>query len=238
MGGGKMMEIRVNCNKCGDVGGHKYINSKTNLYYCFRCGDKGKSKKSIIAFKTQPKLREIEMFSLKLKTKISENVLKYMESRIPNKELLLTKVRWSPDLPDRAILPIWAGGKVKFWTARSISNAEPKFLSSGKKSNFVYNINDTVGWATLCEGPLDALSCPNGIAIFGKHPSEIQLKLIISKFHTVYIALDGDAVKDRKKLVKILLPYVKVKEVDFGKDEDPCSVGFEEMVNRIRKINL
>ena len=179
------------------------------------------------------------MFSLKLKTKASMKVFEYMKSRIPGRtQLLLSKIRWSPDLPDRAILPIWAGGKVQFWTARSTIGAIPKFLSSGRKSNFVYNINEATGWAVLCEGPLDALSCPNGIAIFGKHPSDTQLKLIISKFHTIYIALDGDAIKERQNLIKVLSPYLKVKEVEFGKDEDPCSTGYDAVFTRLRKAGL
>ena len=231
------MEVRALCNKCGSQ--KKYINKDKMVYFCFKCGDRGRLAGGLLPppIRTAP-ARQIDMFTFKIKNAESRAVYEYMLGRGFPSELIEKCVRWSPDLSGRAILPLWTGDKIPYWTARAINGAEPKYLSSGQKSKFVYGIDRAKGWAVLCEGPLDALASPNGIAIMGKIPSAIQLSLIASRFSTVFLAIDGDAPKERLELKRQLQRYLTVKEVYLEADEDPASLGIREMESRIREARV
>ena len=87
----------------------------------------------------------------------------------------------------------------------------------------------------LCEGPLDALSSPNGVALFGKDISNIQFKMLVSKFEKLYWALDGDTTRQKKieEFKHNLGLYLEVIDIPMESHEDPNTLGIEEMQRRI-----
>ncbi len=254
-----MAEISQNCPHCQnrgktpDTGNHMSINTTKKVYYCFRCNAKGK-------MGGPPRTGRIEQSEEKsLARQIDLKPIQYLEDPIQYETLLHRMNRrnseriinymndrglsacghfWSGQLPGRVVFPITKGDTILFWTARSVSDQIlPKYISSGKKSHFVYGLDEIEGdWAVLCEGPIDALSVPNGIAIFGKHPSDVQVRLISSRLKILYIALDGDA--DRSIIYKKFPRTIKLREVELNGDEDPNSVGREEMERRIREAGI
>lgn len=243
------MEVKSKCPYCPGRGltpdpeEHLYTNPEKGVYFCFRCQATGvvKLRGGGLARPVSVKApRQIMLFSFKLLCKESTPIYNYLLGRLPY-TAFCHAVKWSPDVPGRAIFPIFIHDKLVFWTARAIGNREPKYLSSGSKSFFVYNMQPGDDWAVLCEGPFDALSTPNGVAIFGKLPSKRQVALLVNRYKMIYIALDGDA--DRKETIKSLIPYVRVKEVrigtdDEGRKEDPASLGWREMQRRISEVGL
>ena len=231
------IELRRNCTYCPlyghtiDTGKHLYINTVGKVYYCQRCNASGKWNGGVLPIDTlKPKKpREIDLFSFKIDNEISKSVYEYCTGRLPE-SIVKERIRWSPQIDNRAFFPVWSEGEMCMWQGRSIDGSNPKYLTSGNVSQYLYNFDSVDDWAVICEGPFDALSTPHGIALFGKNVSRIQFNLIISKYHTVYWALDKDTRKDKKlKDVKEgLQKSIKVIDLDFD-EKDPCDVGYKGM---------
>ena len=187
------------------------------------------------------------------------DVYKYACDRLPE-SVVTEKCMWSPDLPERLFFPLFDDdGKMVVWQARSINNSKPKYLSWGNVSEYVYtpfsygtehihfipgeNKNDfTYGgrvivekkWAVILEGPINALSCPHGIALFGKSLSCIQFLTITHSYDIVYIALDHGAEKEIQEIAEKLKPYVEVKIITFEDERDANDLGWEVMLQKIQ----
>jgi hypothetical protein len=86
---------------------------------------------------------------------------------------------WSPELPDRLIIPFRFEGRIVGYTGRKITEGKPKYLSE-QTPGYVFNLDaqDTDRPVVLvAEGPLDALSI-GGVAILGADIMDKQAMLI------------------------------------------------------------
>lgn len=109
------------------------------------------------------------------------------------RNLDLEKYYWDPDMPTRFILPYtWHGMNVG-WTARSINNARPKYLSH-TPNGYVYGLDQQhESWTQLiaCEGVLDAQQI-GGVAVLGNNISETQREHIERLKRNVIWVADQD----------------------------------------------
>lgn len=254
-----MSEIRIDCSYCvihgktPDTKRHLYINTINNLFFCQRCGEHGiwdDMTPIVGAEVSQDKFADVDIFKfdinpihMKAMREVREKVLVYGITRLPQK-VIYEKCGWSPDLPNRLFFPIWHPNierVVVCWQGRAIDDEiKPKYLTHGLKAHYIYEYDNVKEWAVLTEGPIDALSTPHGIAIFGKCLSDQQIGMIGSKYNRVYWMLDKDTLgDDRVKAQKNKLrAYTFVEEIPFSPFEgkDAGEIGYERMVEKLRKL--
>jgi hypothetical protein len=86
---------------------------------------------------------------------------------------------WSPELPDRLIIPFRFEGRIVGYTGRKVTDGKPKYLSE-QTPGYVFNLdaqNNDRPVVLVAEGPLDALSI-GGVAILGADIMDKQAMLI------------------------------------------------------------
>lgn len=112
---------------------------------------------------------------------------------ILQRNLEVERYLWADDMPNRWIIPYtWKGINVG-WTARSIGNARPKYLSH-TPSGYVYGMDHQhEDWKLMivCEGVLDADSI-GGVAILGNNISPQQREHIESAGKDIIWVADQD----------------------------------------------
>lgn len=248
----------IRYGKSADVGGHLYVNEQKQVCHCKRCGHSGSIKPGDInqvAFyvpsKPKTNFDKIELFSFRVGKKNNNTgmVFEYACSRLPL-DVVMDKCMWSPDMPGRLFFPTWNNGHIETWQARSINNKKPKYLSWGNVSEYVYNASgnlkahplctiivptktDKSPWAVILEGPVNALSCPNGIALFGKSLSQTQFLTITHLYDTIYLALDYGAEEEMREIADRLNPYIEVKIITFEDKRDANELGKAVMKEKI-----
>lgn len=120
-------------------------------------------------------------------------VVEYILSR--NLELGWYTWMWSSEngYRDRVIIPYYYEGTVVGWTARKISNGNPKYLSSSQPS-YVFNLDKQSyerEYAILNEGPLDAIAI-DGIGVLSNELNEMQIARINSLGKEIIVVPDND----------------------------------------------
>jgi len=101
---------------------------------------------------------------------------------------------WSPELPDRLIIPFRYEGRIVGYTGRKITDGKPKYLSE-QTPGYVFNLdaqNNNSPVIIAVEGPLDALSV-GGVAILGADIMDKQAMLINRLGKRVIVVPDRDA---------------------------------------------
>jgi hypothetical protein len=101
---------------------------------------------------------------------------------------------WSPELPDRLIIPFRFEGRIVGYTGRKITDGKPKYLSE-QTPGYVFNLdaqNTDRPIVLVAEGPLDALSI-GGVAILGADIMDKQAMLINRLGKRVIVVPDRDA---------------------------------------------
>jgi len=101
---------------------------------------------------------------------------------------------WSPELPDRLIIPFRYEGRIVGYTGRKITDGKPKYLSE-QTPGYVFNLdaqNTDSPVVLVAEGPLDALSI-GGVAILGADIMDKQAMLINRLGKRVIVVPDRDA---------------------------------------------
>lgn len=101
---------------------------------------------------------------------------------------------WSPDYADRFIIPFTYDGKIMGWTARKITEGQPKYISD-QNPGFVFNLDRQAEHRThvlVVEGPMDALSI-DGVALLGAEISDQQALLINRLGRSVTLIPDRDS---------------------------------------------
>lgn len=101
---------------------------------------------------------------------------------------------WSPELPDRLIIPFRYEGRIVGYTGRKITDGKPKYLSE-QTPGYVFNLdaqNNNRPVVLVAEGPLDALSI-GGVAILGADIMDKQAMLINRLGKRVIVIPDRDA---------------------------------------------
>lgn len=107
---------------------------------------------------------------------------------------------WSPEpgYIDRVIIPFTFQGQTVGWTARKITQGNPKYLSD-QHPNFVFNLDsvrDQQQYVFVVEGPFDALAV-NGVALLHNDISDQQARLINRLGKTVIVIPDQDSAGER-----------------------------------------
>lgn len=86
---------------------------------------------------------------------------------------------WSPELPERFIIPFFYENRIVGWTGRKITEGKPKYLSE-QTPGYVFNLDAQTydrPYVIVVEGPLDAISI-GGVAILGADIMDKQAMLI------------------------------------------------------------
>jgi DNA primase len=86
---------------------------------------------------------------------------------------------WSPEYPDRFVIPFKYQGRSVGYTARKIGEGRPKYISD-QNPGYVFNLDNQNAdrkHVIVVEGPIDALSI-DGVAILGANIMDKQSMLI------------------------------------------------------------
>jgi len=102
---------------------------------------------------------------------------------------------WTPKIgfSNRLIIPFLYKGEVVGWTARTINDAKPKYLSE-QQPGYVFNLDrqqDSREFVIVSEGPFDALSI-NGCAILGAEIKDSQNWLLKQLGKEILLVPDKD----------------------------------------------
>tara|TARA_B100002019_G_C21272589_1_gene603224 strand:+ start:4570 stop:5547 length:978 start_codon:yes stop_codon:yes gene_type:complete len=142
------------------------------------------------------RISDIENFN-----KHSTSVVEYMAAR--NLNLDDTDYYWSPQLGyrDRIIIPFYYEGRIVGYTARTVGESKPKYLTDSQPG-FVYGLDEQRPqkvFTILCEGPIDALHI-EGCALTGSDIGDAQALLLNKLGKDIYVVPDRD--KAGSKLVE------------------------------------
>jgi len=137
-----------------------------------------------------------------------KEILDYASQRminVPRYQSLLG-ASMSDGFKRRLIIQFKHEGKNVGYTARSINDSFPKYLSS-HDANFVFNMNEQTierKFVVACEGPIDAMSI-GGIAFCGNEISDKKAELVNSLNRKVIVVPDND--KSGVELIKAAIKY-------------------------------
>lgn len=234
-------EKRYNCPYCvlkgksADTKGHLYVNEAKGVFHCKRCDERGRwdGKQTLRAYKAKPSrsLRGLDLFTFNIKG--GERQFEYISKRLPE-DVVRRKCRWTPTVPNRVFFPFGED----YWQARSIDGKKPKYLTYGRTSEYVYNAEEVEDFAVILEGPINALSTPHGVAIFGKALSRTQEYILTFKYKRLIVALDYGAEKEAKEMQKRLANYVKTDIIYLEDERDANNLGWDYMEEKIKCLDL
>jgi len=140
------------------------------------------------------------------------------------------------------IIPSYnSDGILNYFTARSFeSNPYIKYRNPDVSRDIIA-FELFVNWdlpIILCEGPFDAIAIKrNAIPLMGKNivPS-LMKKLVESKVHKIYIALDKDAMKKAIEFCQQLLDVGKEVYLVEMDGKDPADMGFTKFTKLIQTV--
>lgn len=99
------VEVRVNCPFCGDRKGHLYANPRKQVFYCFRCGAKGRIVAGAVA--AAPPARKVEpepCATADVRDRVYRALLSVLELSPEHREHLLSPVRgMTPEQVERGM---------------------------------------------------------------------------------------------------------------------------------------
>ena len=159
--------------------------------------------------------------------------LRYLKSRGITKEDI---VRWkigycfSGEYKNRIVFPSFDNdGDINYFVARSYSGDSYKYKNPKASKNIIFN-HLYIDWnkdLTIVEGIFDALIAGNSVPILGstlRTDSEL-IRDIVRNDTPVYIALDPDAAKKERRIIKTLLKYdIELYKIDVSGYEDVGSM--------------
>lgn len=172
---------------------------------------------------------------------------KYLSSRgVTKADILKWKIGYCPkgEYNGRIIIPSFnEQGKVNYFIARSYGKEWPSYKNPNVSKDIVFNQlyvdfkNDLV----LVEGIFDAINAENAVPILGSSLREDSklFQEILKWDTTVYVALDPDAEKKARYLIKNLLLYgVEVYKIDVTGYKDVGEMTKEEFKKRKQNAKL
>jgi 5S rRNA maturation endonuclease (ribonuclease M5) len=144
-------------------------------------------------------------------------------------------------LKGRIVFPIHnAGGELVAYAGRAVNGGEPRYLFPGgfRKSQVIFNFHRALAGAKasaaqviVVEGFFDCLKVhqagyPNVVALMGTSLSQLQWKLLETRFREVILMLDGDAAGQRAtQALSSRWPAVCVARMPAGCQPDQLSPG-------------
>lgn len=137
---------------------------------------------------------------------------------------------WNQQLgyKDRIIIPFYYKENLVGYTARSINNKNPKYLTNSQPG-YVFNLDiQQTNWnyIILCEGPFDAISI-DGVSILGSEISEKQ-KLLLETYKKEIIV-----VPDRDKAGKKL--YLQALDLGWSLSFPPWDNSIKDIADAVDK---
>ena len=169
--------------------------------------------------------------------------LRYLRDRgVTNEDIVRWKIGYcfSGEYRNRIVFPSFdIDGDINYFVARSYSGDSYKYKNPKASKNIIFN-HLYIDWnkdLTIVEGIFDAVIAGNSVPILGstlRADSEL-IREIVRNDTPVYLALDPDAAKKERKVIKTLLKYdVELYKIDVSGYEDvgsmPKSV-FEQRKN-------
>lgn len=118
-------------------------------------------------------------------------VLQYMTNR--NLYLEDYNFHWSPLHANRLIIPFYYKNTIVGYTARSVDNTKPKYLTSSQPG-YVFNLDNQSfdkKFVLVCEGPIDALGI-HGCALLGANINPQQNLLLKQLNREIILIPDKD----------------------------------------------
>ena len=113
---------------------------------------------------------------------------------------------WTPQSPNRLIIPYYYQNKLVGYTARATDDSKPKYLAE-QQPGYVFNLDnqrDERKFVIVCEGQIDAISI-DGCAILGSEIKESQNFLLQQLHKEIVLVPDRD--HEGPKTVEAALEY-------------------------------
>ncbi len=149
------------------------------------------------------------------------------------------------ELKNRVIFPDCdSKGNLVYWVARTYGNHKVKYKNAPvPRTKKVYNLGriTRLGYrkqVVICEGTISAnVAGYNAVCTYGRYVTSQQVELIVGLNADHYVvAFDGDAfIQNLFMATKLGRKGLNVSVVQFAYDEDPASVGYEAMQEKISK---
>ena len=159
--------------------------------------------------------------------------LNYLQKRgVTNEDILKWKIGFcfSGEYKNRIIIPSFdKDGDVSYFVARSYSGDSYKYKNPRASKDITFN-ELYIDWNSdlvMVEGVFDAVVAGNAVPILGStlRKGSKLLREIVRNDTPIYIALDPDAIKKERKIIKTLLQYdVELYKVDVSGFEDVGSM--------------
>jgi len=166
---------------------------------------------------------------------------KYLQSRgITKADILKWKIGYcfSGEYRNRIIIPSFDDdGNCSYFIARSYTGDSYKYKNPRSSKDIVFN-ELFINWnedLTLVEGVFDALVAGNAVPILGStlRKSSDLLRKIVYNDTPIYIAMDPDAAKKERRIIKMLLEYdIELYKIDVTGYEDIGSMPKEVFAER------
>ena len=168
--------------------------------------------------------------------------LNYLKKRgILDKDTLYWKMGYCMDgrYANRIIVPSFDdNGDLNYFVARNFSSDPRKYLNPPVSKDIIFN-ELYLEWDTdlvVTEGIFDAIVAgPNAVPLLGStlRPNSKLFMKIVQNDTPVFLALDPDADKKEKRIIKLFLTYgLEVYKIDISGYQDVSDMGREEFLKR------
>lgn len=219
---GKHTERRYCCPFCADRGYHLYYDMTFGLYYCFKCGAKGRIKRiddlsvglgNVENVDTEKEFKPKEKVIVDVvgNSFIQKMALKYWKSRgLKKSELRKFDVKLNT-VALSLLFPVYDENGIHiFDIQRKIyASDRPYYIDKfSEKKKYLYNLHQAKEFKTIyiCEGVFDVISVGrNAVGLLGKVlTNEMVAKLEQTKAKKLVVLLDVDAKKDSWSILQRL----------------------------------
>ena len=166
---------------------------------------------------------------------------KYLHSRgVTKADILKWKIGFcfEGEYRNRIIIPSFDDdGDCSYFIARSYTGDSYKYKNPRASKDIVFN-ELFIDWNSdlvLVEGVFDALVAGNAVPILGStlRPGSELLRKIVRNDTPVFVALDPDAAKKERRIIKMLLEYdIELHKIDVSGYEDVGSMPREVFEDR------
>ena len=167
--------------------------------------------------------------------------LRYLTERgVTKDDILKWKIGFCKDgeYAGRVVIPSFnENGYANYYVARSYGFEWPKYKNPPASRDIIFN-ELYVNWnedLVIVEGVFDAIKAGNGIPLLGSTLREgsALFQAIVKNGNRVYLALDEDASKKTRSIIRLLQRYgVEVYEVDTSGVEDVGDMSKEDFQSR------
>ena len=167
--------------------------------------------------------------------------LRYLQKRgVTYSDILKWKIGFcfSGEYKNRIIIPSFnEKGQVSYFVARSYNGDSYKYKNPKASKDITFN-ELYIDWnkdLVLVEGVFDALVAGNAVPILGStlRKGSKLLREIVRNDTPIYVALDPDAAKKERRVIKTLLEYdVELYKIDVSGYEDVGSMSKEVFEQR------